>query len=203
MKIVALDRLRVQQNVFLVLKQLHCCPRLNVRVYSSKVELAAAGWHDIVTCQRLVKIITRAWVLSQSSKVQKNFLAMYWEVIAPNEILSAKQDKGDICKWPVVAGNSNVFCLVQRHDGSFFSQVQPATTDHQERHLWALLLNVNRELRKQRRTWRARRRKRPWRSAGLSTSSSWLLLLLLLLQRNTGFSKDEINHSHRRAYTLY
>ena len=60
MKIVALDRLRVQQNVFLVLKQLHCCPRLNVRVHSSKVELAAAGWHDIVTCQRLVKIITRA-----------------------------------------------------------------------------------------------------------------------------------------------
>jgi len=40
-----------------------CCPRLNVRVHSSKVELAAAGvrpsgWHDIVTCQcqRLVYI---------------------------------------------------------------------------------------------------------------------------------------------------
>ena len=57
---VALGRLRVRQNVFLVLKQLHCCPRPNVRVHSSEVELAAAGvhpvagWHDIVTCQRLV-----------------------------------------------------------------------------------------------------------------------------------------------------
>jgi len=40
---------------------LHCCPGLNVRVHSSKVELAScggrpSGWHDrpIVTCQRLV-----------------------------------------------------------------------------------------------------------------------------------------------------
>ena len=44
---VALDRLRVRQNVFLVLKQLHYCPRLNVRVHSSKVELAAAGVHPV------------------------------------------------------------------------------------------------------------------------------------------------------------
>jgi len=28
-------------------KQLHCCPRLNVRVHSSKVELAAAGVHPV------------------------------------------------------------------------------------------------------------------------------------------------------------
>jgi len=44
---VALDRHRVRQNVFLVLKQLHRCPRLNVRVHSSKVELAAAGFHPV------------------------------------------------------------------------------------------------------------------------------------------------------------
>ena len=30
-----------------ILKQLHCCPRLNVRVHSSKVELAAAGVHPV------------------------------------------------------------------------------------------------------------------------------------------------------------
>ena len=30
-----------------ILKQLHCCPRLNVRVHSSKVELAAVGVHPI------------------------------------------------------------------------------------------------------------------------------------------------------------
>ena len=30
-----------------ILKQLHCCPRLNVRVRSSKVELAAAGVHPV------------------------------------------------------------------------------------------------------------------------------------------------------------
>jgi len=44
---VALDRLRVRQNVFLVLKQLHCCPRLYVHFHSSKVELAAAGVHSV------------------------------------------------------------------------------------------------------------------------------------------------------------
>jgi len=33
----------------LILKQLHCCPRLNVRVHSSKVELAAAGVHPVGT----------------------------------------------------------------------------------------------------------------------------------------------------------
>ena len=56
---VALDRLRVWQNVFLVLKQLHCCPQLNVRVHSSNFQGRTgcggrpSGWHDIVTCQRL------------------------------------------------------------------------------------------------------------------------------------------------------
>ena len=39
---VALDRLWVRQNVFLVLKQLHCCPRLNVRDYVST--LPRSNW---------------------------------------------------------------------------------------------------------------------------------------------------------------
>jgi len=37
---------RTPQNT-VILKQLHCCPRLNVRVHSSKVELAAAGVHPV------------------------------------------------------------------------------------------------------------------------------------------------------------
>jgi len=32
---------------YVILKQLHCYPRLNVRVHSSKVELAAAGVHPV------------------------------------------------------------------------------------------------------------------------------------------------------------
>jgi len=39
-----------------MLKQLHCCPGLNVRVHSSNVKLAAVGVHPVgmsVTFQRL------------------------------------------------------------------------------------------------------------------------------------------------------
>ena len=43
------------------LKQLHCCPRLNVRVHAlfrsnwlRRHGGRPSGWHDIVTCQRLV-----------------------------------------------------------------------------------------------------------------------------------------------------
>ena len=65
---VALDRLRVRQNVFLVLKQLHCCPNTTTLLPSAKCTRPLfqgrtgcggrpSGWHDIVTCQRLVLIL--------------------------------------------------------------------------------------------------------------------------------------------------
>ena len=41
-----LSRPNSVQNTVIV-KQLHCCPRLNVRVHFSKVELAAAGVHPV------------------------------------------------------------------------------------------------------------------------------------------------------------
>jgi len=34
---------RTRQNIVILKKTVHCCPRLNVRIHSSKVELAAAG----------------------------------------------------------------------------------------------------------------------------------------------------------------
>jgi len=50
------DHARTPQNTVIpnivdlylvILKQLHCCPRLNIRVRSFKVELASAGVHPV------------------------------------------------------------------------------------------------------------------------------------------------------------
>ena len=59
------DHARTSQNTA-ILKQLHCCTRLNVRVHSSKVELAAAGVHPVgmISSHASVQIATYSSTVS-------------------------------------------------------------------------------------------------------------------------------------------